>query len=148
MMVPKGISLKGSAFPISGATPAPEDTSCPTCKPFGAITYLFSPSAYTNNAIKAVLFGSYWIESTVAATPCLSLLKSITRYLLLWPPPFWRMVIFPWLFLPPDFFNGASKLFSGLSAVMASNPFTTLKRCPGVIGFNFLTDISCLYRLL
>jgi hypothetical protein len=51
------------------------------------------------------------------------------------------MVILPVLFLPPLRFLGANKLFSGLSVVIASNPFTTLKRWAGVIGFNFLTDM-------
>src|SRR5210317_953425 len=52
-----------------------------------------------------------------------------------------RMVILPSLFRPPDFLIGAKRLFSGLSVVIESKSVTTLKRCPGVIGFNFFNPI-------
>ena len=103
--------------------------------------YFFSPSLYSNRAINAVRLGSYSIDLTSAETSNLFLLKSITLYLFLCPPPIWREVILPLLFLPPELFFGSNKLFSGLSVVIASNPLTTLKRWAGVIGFNFLTDI-------
>ena len=49
----------------------------------------------------AFLFGSYSIEATFPVTPILFLLKSITRYFFLAPPPICLTVNFPWLFLPP-----------------------------------------------
>jgi hypothetical protein len=35
--VPRGILLKGIAFPISGDASSPETTVCPTCNPFCCI---------------------------------------------------------------------------------------------------------------
>lgn len=76
--------------------------------------YFFSPSAYTINAILAVLFGSYSIAATFPGTPSFVLLKSIILYLGLYPPPLCLTVILPLLFLPECFFNVTVKDFSGL----------------------------------
>ena len=51
IMVPKGISANGRAFPISGAIPVPEAIFCPTCNPFWAMMYFFSPSVYSTKAM-------------------------------------------------------------------------------------------------
>ena len=49
----------------------------------------------------ALLFGSYSIVATLPGTPLLFLLKSITRYFCLAPPPICLTVVLPELFLPP-----------------------------------------------
>ena len=67
-----------------------------------------------------------FVAETFAGIPSLSLLKSITRYLLLWPPPIYRIVIRPLLFLPPDFFSGWIKDFSGSALVIVSNALIIL----------------------
>ena len=41
----------GNALPTLMSTSAPLSTTWPTCNPFGAIIYRFSPSAYTNKAM-------------------------------------------------------------------------------------------------
>ena len=76
---PKGMSDKYNALPISGSAFGPDIKPWPTLRPLGAIIYLFSPSLYSNKAIKAVLFGSYSIDFTIAGISNLSLLKSIIR---------------------------------------------------------------------
>lgn len=91
-------------------------------------------------------FGSYSIENTLAAIFNLFLLKSMMRYLLLCPPPLNRVVILPKLFLPPDFFSGAVKDFSGVVFVISSNDETLLNLVPGVTGLYFLNAIIILYQ--
>jgi len=77
----------GNALPGLISASAPETTFVPTVKPLGARIYLFSPSAYTHNAMFALLFGSYSIDLTVAGIPSLFLLKSMILYFCLTPPP-------------------------------------------------------------
>jgi len=48
--------------------------------------------------------------------------------------PTYRMVILPWLFLPPVFLAGESRLFSGVIEVMSSYELITLNLWPGVVG--------------
>ena len=67
----------------------------PTCRPLGAMIYVFSPSLYSSNASRAVRPGSYSIAFTVASTPCLFRLKSTSRSFCLWPPPMPRAVTRP-----------------------------------------------------
>ena len=111
--------LSGSALPTLISAFSPLSILLPTFKPFGAIIYLFSPSAYWIKAMLAVLFGSYSIEATVPTTPSLSLLKSIIRYFLFAPPPRCLTVILPWLLRPPFFFNVTTNDFSGLLLVIS-----------------------------
>src|SRR6056297_1032555 len=145
MIVPNGIFERNNVFPTSGATPSPDFIFCPTFKPLGAMIYFLSPSSYTTKAILAVLFGSYSILLTVASIPSLLRRKSMIRYLCLCPPPRYLIVIFPSLFLPPDFFSGANKDFSGVLLVTISKAPIILCLCPGVTGFNFLTAILIKY---
>ena len=87
--------FNGRALPALISASGPETITSPTFNPTGAIIYLFSPSAYTTNAMYAVLFGSYSIVATFAGTPSLFLLKSIILYFLLAPPPWCLTVILP-----------------------------------------------------
>jgi hypothetical protein len=48
----------------------------------------------------------------------------------------------PWLLRPPLFFKVTVSDFSGLLFVISANVGASLKRCPGVVGFNFFTAIS------
>ena len=93
--VPSGIDDRGIEFPILGSTFSPDTTLSPTFKPFRATMYLFSPSSNFVNAIKADLLGSYSIVKTSASSLNLSLLKSISLYFFLWPPPLNFIVIRP-----------------------------------------------------
>ena len=67
------------------------------------------------------------------------------RYLILLPPPMWRTVILPLLFLPPDLLMETTSDFSGLAAVTSSNELTVFCLVPGVMGLNLLIAI---YRSL
>ena len=101
MKVPSGMFFNLRALPTMISVASPEITLSPTLMSFGARMYLFSPSAYASKQILAFLFGSYSMVLTVAGTSSLLRLKSIIRYLRLLPPPMWRQVILPSLFLPP-----------------------------------------------
>ena len=57
-------------------------------------------SSYSINAMRAVLIGSYSMRITEAGISNFVLLKSITLNFFLCPPPRWREVILPELFLP------------------------------------------------
>src|SRR5690606_8892296 len=85
--VPKGIFFSFIALPTLGSAVSEEITFWSTLIPLGAMIYLFSPSAYSNRAMKAVLFGSYSTVFTVASTSNLFLLKSMILYFFLCPPP-------------------------------------------------------------
>src|SRR5437588_1223225 len=63
--------------------------------------------------MRQVRFGSYSIATTVAGTPSLRRLKSISRYIRLWPPPRNRLVMMPWLLRPPFFLARTKSDFSG-----------------------------------
>src|SRR5919112_6463844 len=95
-------------------------------------------------AIRALRLGSYSISATRPGMPNLFRLKSIRRYWRLCPPPRCRLVRWPRLLRPPDFFIGSSSDFSGVSRVISSNPDTERKRVPAVIGRNCLILISAL----
>ena len=85
--------------------------------------------------MRALRFGSYWIELTTAGTPSLSRRKSICRRWRLWPPPRCRAVITPWLFRPPFRCFGRSRPFTGLApGVNSAKSLTVAPRRPGVVG--------------
>ena len=147
--MPSGISFNNSALPVLKSTLLSfEDMIVSfTFKPSGAIIYLFSLSSYWINAILDDLFGSYSIEVTLPAILNLFLLKSISLYLLLCPPPLLLDVIRPRLFLPPVFFRGFVKLLSGRFLVISSNEDTDIYLLLGVSGFSFLIAIKILHQL-
>src|SRR5258708_31252550 len=72
--------------------------------------------------------------ATLPGTSVLSRRKSISRYILLLPPPRNRSVILPCALRPPVLFNGATRDFSGLVAVISSNVETDRNRRLGVVG--------------
>ena len=112
MNVPTGMLANGKVLPGLISASGPDTTTSPTFNPAGAIMYLFSPSAYTTNAMYADLFGSYSTVATFAGIPSLFLLKSIILYFLLAPPPWCLTVILPCAFLPPVFFKETKSDFS------------------------------------
>src|SRR5436853_5922331 len=61
------------------------------------------------------------------------------RYLRLWPPPWWRVVMRPLLLRPPFFESGASRVFSGSSLVMSLKSDTDMNRRPADVGLYRLT---------
>ena len=62
-------------------------------------------------------------------------------YFLLAPPPLWRTVILPVLFLPPDFLKSVVRDFSGAFFVISLYVITDIFLCPFDVGFNFLIGI-------
>ena len=89
----------------------------------------------------AVRMGSYSMDFTMAGMLYLFRLKSMMRMRFLCPPPLWRMVILPVLFLPPVRFVGSRSAFSGLVLVRLLNTGAILKRCPDVRGLSFFTGM-------
>src|SRR6056300_914711 len=92
------------------------------------------------------LFGSYSIPATLAGIPSLILLKSITLYFCLCPPPLWRDVIRPLLFLPPEDFLDSSNDFSGFFFVISLKSVETCPLIPGVTGLIFFEPIIKLQK--
>ena len=84
--------------------------------------------------MRHVRFGSYSMAATLAVTPSLVRLKSMTRYCCLWPPPRWRDVLRPWTLRPPVFGLGASSDFSGFDLVISEKSETVWKRRAGLVG--------------
>src|SRR5690554_2778480 len=89
----------------------------------------------------ALRFGSYSIVATLPGILSLFLLKSITRYFLLLPPPTCLTVMRPVLLRPPDLFSGVNSDFSGVLVVISSNVNTVILRRPLVVALYFLTAI-------
>ena len=85
--------------------------------------------------------GSYSMAVTLAAISTLLRLKSITLYFLLWPPPIWREVIRPLLFLPPDLVNFLTRLFSGSFLESSVLIMEMWFRFPGDVGLYVLIAI-------
>src|SRR5215471_7210399 len=106
----------------------------PTLRPFGCSMYRFSPSAYVSSAMRADRFGSYSIVVTFAGMSRLSRLKSMTRYIRLWPPPRHHDVSSPRLFRPPVRFSGSTSGLCGSCVVISSNTCTVWNRRPGDVG--------------
>ena len=80
--------------------------------------------------------------ATLAGTPSLVRLKSITRYRRLWPPPRWRVVTRPWEFLPAFLVIFLVSERSGSSRVISLKSETEDPRRPGVVGLYFLSATS------
>src|SRR5260370_35362044 len=80
--------------------------------------------------------GSYSMATTLAQTLSLRRLKSMSRYMRLWPPPRKRLHTTPWKFRPPFFGFGASNAFSGffLRSVSSEKSLTDPCRRPGVVA--------------
>src|ERR1041385_7781427 len=91
--------------------------------------------------MRAERFGSYSISRTVAVTPYLFRLKSITRYIRLCPPPRRRMAMCPWLSRPPLFLSGSISERSGVERVISAKSDTERKRVPFVTGLNWRMPI-------
>src|SRR3954452_10711879 len=89
----------------------------------------------------AVRLGSYSIDATLAGTPSLVRLKSMTRYLRLAPPPRWREVMRPCVLRPPDFLRPVVSAFSGSLLVTSARSLQVAKRRPGLVGLWRLTAI-------
>src|SRR4051812_6756710 len=90
----------------------------------------------------AVRLGSSSTRSTLAGIPALSRRKSITRYSRLWPPPLWRVVMWPWWLRPPVPEIFSVRLFSGRPLwVTSAKSLEERKRVPGVTGLNCLVGI-------
>src|SRR5512139_867937 len=56
------------------------------------------------------------------------------RYARLWPPPWCRVVMRPWLLRPPFFGSGRTSDFSGVVLVTSTKSATDEPRRPGVVG--------------
>ena len=100
--------------------------------------------------MRAFLFGSYSMPATLAGIPSLILLKSIILYFCLCPPPLWREVILPLLFLPPEDFFDCNNDFSGFFLVISLKSVATWPLMPGVTGLIFFEPIlnpKCLNSL-
>src|SRR4051794_29351457 len=113
IVMPSGMRFSGRQLPTRGSASGPLMTLSSAFSPSGARMYAFSPSSYWIRAMRAVRFGSYSMEMTVAATPSLRRLKSMRRYIRLCPPPRNRDVTTPWKLRPPFFLSGLSSDFSG-----------------------------------
>src|SRR5438094_9501727 len=86
--------------------------------------------------MRAERFGSYSIETTVAG-PSFLRLKSIRRYIRLWPPPRKRAQVTPWLFRPPFFLARMTSDFSGaftFGLVQSAKSLTMPARRPADVG--------------
>ena len=96
------------------------------------------------SAMRAERLGSYSIDTTVAQMSSLRRLKSMMRYIRLWPPPRKRDVTMPWLFRPPFLGSGFSSDFSGffLRSVMSAKSLTEPPRRPGVVGLYWRMPMS------
>src|SRR3954465_7005323 len=89
----------------------------------------------------AVRLGSYSIAATVAGTPSLVRLKSMTRYLRLAPPPRWRDVLRPLALRPPDFLRPSTRVFSGGFFVVSAKSEALAKRGAGLVGLGLRIGI-------
>src|SRR3954468_15477384 len=86
-------------------------------------------------------FGSYSIVVTFAGMSRLSRLKSMMRYIRLWPPPRHHDVRLPRLLRPPVLLSGSTSGLYGSCVVISSKVWTVLNRDPGDVGLNCLMGI-------
>src|SRR6185295_1679111 len=86
-------------------------------------------------------FGSYSIVDTRAGMSRLSRLKSMMRYIRLWPPPRHQDVRCPWLLRPPVLRIGSIRGLCGSCVVISSNVGTVWNRVPGDVGLSLRNGI-------
>src|SRR5947208_12852745 len=98
--------------------------------------------------MRADRFGSYSIVDTFAGMSCLSRLKSMARYIRLWPPPRHHDVRCPPLFLPPELCNDSTSGLCGSDEVSSSNTWTVWNLVPGDVGLNLRIGMSKARSLL
>src|SRR5579872_4570663 len=137
IVMPSGMFFIGMQWPTRGSDFCPLMTLSPTLSPSGAMMYAFSPSSYWTSAMRAERLGSYSIDCTVAQTSSFLRLKSMTRYIFLWPPPRKRVQTMPWLLRPPFFGLGRNRDFSGrffLPRVRSEKSLTEPPRRPALVG--------------
>src|SRR5436190_22873672 len=91
--------------------------------------------------MRADRFGSYSIVDTLAGMSRLSRLKSITRYIRLWPPPRHHDVSSPRLLRPPVLCIGSTSGLCGSVVVISSKTWTVWNRWPGEVGLYFLMGL-------
>ena len=84
--------------------------------------------------MRAERFGSYSIVETFAGMSRLSRLKSMMRYIRLWPPPRHHDVSSPRLLRPPERCSGSTSGLCGSDVVISSNVCTVWNRWPGDVG--------------
>src|SRR5438132_11497981 len=88
--------------------------------------------------MRADRFGSYSTVVTFAGMSRLSRLKSMMRYIRLWPPPRHHDVRCPTLLRPPVACIGSTRGLCGSSVVISSKVWTVWNREPGDVGLYFL----------
>src|SRR5579864_600316 len=98
--------------------------------------------------MRAERLGSYSMAATLAGTPILLRLKSITRYACLAPPPRKREEIKPRLLRPPVRCFPSTSDFSGCCLVISSRDTTVVKRRVAVVGLYFFIAITLDLRVL
>src|SRR5256885_15646081 len=76
-------------------------------------------------------FGSYSIVETFAGMSRLSRLKSMMRYIRLWPAPRHQEVRCPWLLRPPVLCSGSTSGLCGSRVVTSSDVWAVWKRVAG-----------------
>ena len=84
--------------------------------------------------MRALRLGSYSIVETFAGMSRLSRLKSMSRYIRLWPPPRHHTVSSPRLFRPPERCSGSTSGLCGSLVVISSKVWTVWNRWPGEVG--------------
>src|SRR2546423_15521312 len=84
--------------------------------------------------MRAERLGSYSIVDTFAGISCLSRLKSMMRYIRLWPPPRHHDVRWPLLLRPPVLLSASTRGLYGSCVVISSNVWTVWNRVPGDVG--------------
>src|SRR5467141_2537027 len=84
--------------------------------------------------MRAERLGSYSIVDTFAGISRLSRLKSMMRYIRLWPPPRHQDVNCPTLLRPPVLCSGSTSGLWGSCVVISSKTATVWNRVPGDVG--------------
>src|ERR1700736_5374053 len=91
--------------------------------------------------MRALRLGSYSIAMTLPTMPILLRFQSMMRYMRLWPPPRWRVVMRPLLLRPAVFLSGSVSARSGLVLVISSKVDTDMPRRPAEVGLYVLTGM-------
>src|SRR5574338_372256 len=98
--------------------------------------------------MRAVRFGSYSMAATLAGTPSFSRRQSMMRYRRLWPPPTWRVVMWPCALRPPVRFIGRVSFFSGFALVISAKSETVLWRYVGLLPVVPAADVAAVALVL